>query len=261
MRLVEPKVFLVGETKSNPLGIQGYLTEIGVPDWTCDSPTDAEGLLEVYGRGCYRSFKPGLNPNVSKVREGNAQYLANIKQQRHGSVFEHVSANFIFLYVSRVFTHELVRHRVGTGISQESLRFVRLDNLDFWMPPDIADNPEAKAIFEEAITKGEEWQMQLASVLGLDDPSAGFSYKKRMTSAMRRIAPEGLATMVGWTANFRTLRHVIEQRTDPAAEDEIRLVFGKVAEIAIQRWPNAFGDYEVGYFRDLPRYSTFNSKI
>ena len=33
-----------------------------------------------------------------------------------------------------MFTHELVRHRVGTSISQESLRFVRLDDLPFWFP-------------------------------------------------------------------------------------------------------------------------------
>ena len=36
--------------------------------------------------------------------------------------------------VSRVATHELVRHRAGVAVSQESLRFVRLDDLPFWFP-------------------------------------------------------------------------------------------------------------------------------
>lgn len=259
MKAVSPTVFLVGETTPVLEGVHDYLREIGASEWTTDSPTGAEGLLELFGRGCYRSFSPGLNPNVSKVREGNKQYLSNIIEQRHGSVFEHASANFIFLYVSRVFTHELVRHRVGTAISQESLRFVRLDKIDFWIPPDIALNPEAKAIFEEAIAAGERWQRQLADVLGLE--GATFEYKKKMTSAMRRIAPEGLATMVGWSANFRTMRHVIESRTAPGAEYEIRYVFGVVAEMAMTRWPNAFGDYQVQIVDGLPWYYTQHPKI
>ncbi len=261
MKLVEPKVFKVGETVADYDGVKAYLAEIGAAGWRTDAPTDAEGLVEIFGRGCYRSFEPGLNLNVTKVRDGNKEYIANILKQGHGSVLEHSSVNFIFLYVSRVFTHELVRHRVGTAMSQESLRFVRLDDLNFWIPPDIRANPRALEIFEEAIASGERWQKELAVVLGLDEPGVDFHHKKKMTSAMRRIAPEGLATMIGWTGNFRTLRHVIEQRTDPGAEHEIRLVFGKVADIAAQRWPNVFGDYEVSIVDGLPWYQTPHGKV
>ncbi|MBV9282776.1 MAG: FAD-dependent thymidylate synthase, partial [Chloroflexi bacterium] len=45
----------------------------------------------------------------------NREYLANIVNQEHGSVLEHVVWNFIITGVSRSFTHELVRHRVGVG--------------------------------------------------------------------------------------------------------------------------------------------------
>lgn len=54
-----------------------------------------------------------------------------------GSVIEHHVTNWIFADVSRVFTHELVRHRVGTAFSQESLRYVRLNDLGLWLPPQI----------------------------------------------------------------------------------------------------------------------------
>jgi thymidylate synthase (FAD) len=261
MNPVEPKVFLVGETRAHSEGVRAYLERVGASTWVTDSPTDAEGLIEMYGRGCYRSFAPGLNPNVTKVREGNKTYLANIISQQHGSVFEHVVANFVFLHVSRVFTHELVRHRVGTAISQESLRYVRLDDLDFWMPPEIASNDKARAIFEEAVAASERWQSDLAEALELDGPNVPFDYKKQMTSAMRRIAPEGLATMIGWSANFRTLRHVIALRTSPHAEHEIRVVFAEVAEIAIKRWPNAFGDFTITLHNGIPWYQSPNPKI
>ena len=261
MRAVEPKVFAIGETVAITDGVKALLSEMGVPNWHTDSPTHAEGLIETYGRLCYRSFAPGLNPNVKRVREGNKDYLSNIINQLHGSVFEHTSVNFVFVGVSRVFTHELVRHRVGTAISQESLRFVRLTDLDFYIPEEIRANPKALEIFTEAIESGERWQRELAATLGLDNEGTAFEVKKRLTSVMRRIAPEGLATVIGWTANFRTLRHVIELRTDAAAEWEMRFVFGEVAKFVMARYPNAFGDFTAQPNEGLPHYTTLTGQI
>jgi thymidylate synthase (FAD) len=48
-----------------------------------------------------------------------------------------------------------------------------------------------------------------------------------------------------WTANIRALRHTIEMRTDPGAEEEIRLVFGKIGEIMRTEVPALFSDYVV----------------
>ena len=42
MRLVEPKVFLVGETRVVPAGLRAYLKHIGGPNWKSDAPTDPE---------------------------------------------------------------------------------------------------------------------------------------------------------------------------------------------------------------------------
>ncbi|MGH7207149.1 MAG: FAD-dependent thymidylate synthase, partial [Nitrospiraceae bacterium] len=131
--------------------------------------------------------------------------------------------------------------RAGTAISQESLRFVRLTEVGMWVPPEIRDNPEALAIFEEAVAKTEEAQQRLAEVLGIE--GRPFHEKKVLTSAMRRVAPDGVATTIIWTANARTLRWVIEARTEPGAEIEIRMVFGKVADIMKKEAPHLFGDF------------------
>jgi len=37
-----------------------------------------------------------------------------------------------------------------------------------------------------------------------------------------------VSTTIGWSCNVRALRHVIEMRTDPHAEEEIRVLFAKV---------------------------------
>lgn len=241
MRQVEPQVFLLARPAIDADGLAAYLQAVGASAWTTDAPSAAEQLIEVAGRACYRSFEPGLNPNVTKVREGSRAYLQNILSVKHGSVLEHANWTFAFFNVSRVLTHELVRHRAGTAISQESLRFVRLTEIPIWMPPEIRDNPKARALFEEAIARGEETQRQLAEVLQID--GRPFHEKKVLTSALRRIAPDGVATTLIWTANARTIRWVIESRTAPGAEVEIRSVFGKVAEIMIREAPYLFADF------------------
>lgn len=254
MHRVEPKVFLIGETRVVDDGLQAYLDHLGIPDWISDAPTDVEKIPEIMGRVCYRSFIAGMNKNVTKVREHNKAYLENIVNVGHGSVLEHSQVNFIFSDVSRVFTHELVRHRVGVGISQESLRFVRLDDLGLWLPTVITENSEAVEIFVNTYEQLEQLQLQLAKLYKLDDAGTPFDVKKIVTSAMRRIAPEGLATTIGWSANIRTLRWLLELRTAPSAEEEIRLVFGKVAAILIERYAHLFGDFQAVEANGLPHY-------
>lgn len=142
-------------------------------------------------------------------------------------------------------THELVRHRPGTAISQESMRFVRLADLPFWFPEWARDDDELMKHATEMLQWMEEFQRWMADHFGLDEEGVPFSEKKAKTSFMRRFAPEGVATGLVWTANVRTLRHTIEARTAPGAEEEIRLVFGKIAEVMRGECPALFGDYTV----------------
>ena len=242
VKRVEPQVFLLARPAMNEEGLAAYLRAVGASGWATDAPSAGEKLIEVAGRSCYRSFEPGLNPNVTKIREGSKTYLENILKVKHGSVIEHANWTFAFFNVSRVFTHEVVRHRAGTAISQESLRFVRLTEIGMWLPPEIRENPKALAIFEEVVETSEKAQQRLAEVLDIE--GRPFHEKKVLTSAMRRVAPDGLATTIIWTANARTLRWVIEARTEPGAEVEIRIVFGKVAEIMTREAPNLFGDFK-----------------
>jgi len=263
MNLTEPKVYLIGETRILEDELQLYLDEVGAPEWGTDAKSDSEKLVEVMGRLCYRSWKPGLNPNVTKVRRGNEGYLGHILEVGHGSVLEHSVLNFILADVSCVLTHELIRHRAGVAISQESLRFVRLTDLKSWAPTCFANHPKQDEVmkkFVEIVEYLEEKQKELGELFKLDSLKQ-FSQKKELTSAMRRLAPIGLATTIGWSANIRTLRHVIEMRTAPGAEEEIRLVFGMIAEKVKQRYPNVFQDYEVEMVDGLLWYKTKNRKV
>lgn len=261
MQLTEPKVFVLGQTTPDYSGVAAYLEHIGASDWRPNSTSGGELLIELYGRACYNSFNTELNPNITKVRTDSKEYIKNILEQGHGSVLEHTTVNFMFTDVSRVFTHELVRHRVGTAISQESLRYVRLDRIDAWPPTVIQENPEAMEIFVNTIEQLESLQIALAKVFELDKGGTSFHTKKEATSAMRRLAPIGLATNIGWTANLRTIRQVLEMRTHPAAEEEIRMVFAQVGELMLKKYPSVFQDYFVEKVNGHYHYRTKNSKV
>lgn len=280
MHRVEPQVFMVAENTINDTELHGYLEHIGAQGWTSKEGNrdgnvgrngsgqgDLREIIEVMGRSCYKSFGTELNPNITRVREDNPSYLKNIIDIGHGSVLEHGWVSFMICDTSRVVTHELVRHRAGTAISQESLRFLRLEDMGLWIPEAYVDDYYSEDIFKET---WEFLELQYARLIeraekieGKDFDSLPFSKKKYYTSAARRVAPIGVATNIGWSCNIRAARHIIEMRTDEHAEEEIRLVFSKIATILKNKYPALFEDYEVEDkgFDGNPAYTTSSRKV
>jgi len=259
MRETAPSIHLIARPALDADAVRAYLEDVGGGSWldrredeAGGEVNDAELLVEFCGRLCYRSWEPGLNPNVTRVRTDRHEYLGNLLASAHGSVLEHANYTFVFRNVSRVFTHELVRHRAGSAFSQESLRYVRLTDIGFRVPSALETVREQVV---ELVERLEEFQVSAAQALGLDDEGVPFAVKKEVTSALRRLAPIGLSTDIVWTANLRTLRHVIEMRTAAGAEEELRLVFDRVAQVMRAEAPSLFQDFE----RDpdgawVPRY-------
>lgn len=244
MRETSPQVFLIARPAVDEAGMRAYLESVGGESWlerrAAADAGSGERLVEFCGRVCYRSWEPGLNPNVTLVRTDQREYFANILRAQHGSVLEHANYSFALRNVSRVFTHELVRHRAGSAFSQESLRFVRLTDIGFRVP--LALEPVREQVIS-LVEQLEEFQVSAAEALGVDDEGVPFAVKKEITSALRRLAPIGLSTDIIWTANVRTLRHVIEMRTASGAEEELRLVFDVIARMMVAEAPHLFQDF------------------
>src|SRR5580692_1356514 len=247
MHETSPQVFLIARPSLDLDGMRNYLLDVGGESWLQrrleeveDGANGGELIVEFAGRACYRSWEPGLNPNVTRVRADQREYFANILRSAHGSVLEHANYSFIIRNCSRVFTHELVRHRAGSAFSQESLRYVRLTDIGFRVPPALEPVREQVLSIVEQL---EEFQVQAAEKLGIDEEGVPFHVKKEVTSALRRLAPIGLSTDILWTANARTLRHVIEMRTSDGAEEELRLVFDTIAQIMLAEAPGLFQDF------------------
>ena len=240
----QPKVYCVAKTEIDDSKLEQFISDIG-QNWSSNTENSADELIEVAGRLCYRSWAPydgtsGTNQNVTRIRTDNSEYIRNIIKSNHGSVLEHANISMIFQDVSRVFTHELVRHRAGMAYSQESLRYVRLDQLKFWLPQEIKENEELTNLYIETIEYLEGVQKRLNQIVNLEGKD--FSEKKKWTSRFRRLAPIGLATSILVTGNLRAWRHIINMRGGDGAEEEIKLVMDQVVPILKDFAPAVFSD-------------------
>lgn len=243
MEKTQPRVVKIGETRIDRAGVVEMLRTLGVsPEGAKrfeEAPDNGETLIELAGRICYESFEVGLNPNVTRIRLDPHDYFENLLRKGDGSVSEHAMVSFVLIGVSRILTHELVRHRVGIAVSQESLRYVRPKELKFWIPDELSE--EQRNAMRSAVEQLENSYRELEGTIPWN--KMNMESKKRLTSAFRRILPDGLATNVIWSANHRTLRWVIEMRTDPAAEVEIRMVFDQIAQICKRDYKHIYQDF------------------
>lgn len=242
-KFVQPKAFLIAETKVDYAAMDHALLHLGVDGWASDGETDADVLTEFAGKSCYMSFDKNLNLNLTKVggRPNSAYIQDGIIGNKHGSVLEHSTVTFFLTNVSRVVTHELVRHRAGTAFSQTSGRYVRMDEVDMYLPVELMSIPGAAGVFGRAVHDMEENLAELVRISGIEEMK-DFGLKKRLTSAFRRLIGNGQANHLVMTANHRAWRHIIEMRTSVHAEEEIRVIMGDVAQQLKAKFPTIYGD-------------------
>jgi len=282
MRQVEIKIFNIGRTTIDREEVQRWLDHIGADQYdlpTEDTISNPALLIALAAKRCYMSFQPGLNRNVTKVRQDLSEYLDNILKSGHGSVLEHSVYTFAMEGISRVFTAEMNRHRAGWAISEGSLRYIRFSvdrdadgnkvpdtGIPWWCPPSLREAPDDSPdivqckrrswhLFAKAFTQQEEIYEELLDIWNIDEEAKKFSEKKKLTSLFRRIVGLGVATGGVWSGNIRALRHVITMRAAPEAEEEIAVVFSQIAKRMRQYEPYLFADFEEtseGYFR--PKY-------
>lgn len=244
---MKPKVHHIGQTAIDWQAVEDYLSSKGCDDFSneiCYSlSSDIELLCTIFAKLCYNSFRPGDNPNVTKTRSIEDNFI-HILESGHHSIFEHVAFNFIVTDCSRVFTHEMVRHRIGVAYSQTSGRYCNLsEGFDIVSDGSLEQelgHEEVYSVKQFLEEKYKEW----ASRLGLTERP--FNEKKKLTSALRRwLVPTGVANELGMSLNLRELRHVIQMRTSRHAEWEIRCVFNQVYNLLAKKHHLIFHDANI----------------
>lgn len=157
------------------------------------------------------------------------QLIKRVTGYGHASVIEHASFTFSIEDVSRVMTHQLVRHRIAS-YTQQSQRYVKYDTLEKYVTPQsIGGNSEAKKTFDETLEKISETYQKLLN-MGISKEDARF------------ILPNAAKTNIIVTMNARELRHFFNLRCCARAQWEIREVAVDMLRQAKKAAPVLFED-------------------
>ncbi len=165
---------------------------------------NADAICAAAGNSCYSD-----RPSAEIVEGIDAEKtLSRIVGMGHHSVIEHAVFTFSVEGVSRALTHQLVRHRMAS-YSQQSQRYVSLDDPTFVTPHTVEGNAEAKAIYDgmmESIWKA----YRDLEAMGIPAEDA------------RYLLPNGCTTNITITMNARELLHFFSLRCCNRAQWEIR---------------------------------------
>ena len=115
------------------------------------------------GKLCYSAV--GVDEITQKLTEEEiARYVNMLASIGHESPLEHVSFTFAIEGISRACTHQIVRHRIAS-YSQQSQRYVKLEQFEYIIPPAIESNSEAKRIFIETMERDQKAYDELVDLL------------------------------------------------------------------------------------------------
>jgi len=137
------------------------------------------------------------------------EFIEKLLDLGHESPLEHVTFTFGIEGISRVTSHQLVRHRVGASYSQKSQRYVSEDQFDYIVPHTIKKNKNLESYYE-AIMKEINSAYKLMIDQGIPPEDA------------RYLLPNATETKMIVTFNARSLYHFFKLRCCNRAQWEIR---------------------------------------
>lgn len=138
-----------------------------------------------------------------------------------GSSWEFVDYTFLIEGVTRAFTHQLVRHRVGTSFAQQTLRVVDASAFDY-LSEDTCKNNK---LYHETMAIIRHNYDQLVHEQGANIQDA------------RGILPTNIKTSIMFKANLRSLADIISARLCLRVQGEFQAAAKYMKNLVLQVHP------------------------
>ena len=189
---------------------------------------DPEGIVARATKLCYSPL--GIEELERVLEDGDrTRLLKKVISLGHHSVLEHASFTFGIEGVSRVMTHQLVRHRLAS-YSQQSQRYVEhTASLPCVVPGTVAGDP----VLAEKYTR----HCRQAFLLYREMCDAGVPAEDA-----RYLLPAAAETKIVVTMNGRELRHFFRLRCCERSQWEIRQVAERMLGLVRGLGPAIFAD-------------------
>ncbi len=176
---------------------------------------EPDKVVTMAAKLCYS--KIGVEEMSQKITEQEVEkFLTMLTSMGHESPIEHTTFTFAIEGISRACSHQLVRHRIAS-YSQQSQRYVKLEQFEYIIPKSISSNSVAKDEFIKAMKQSQESYDNLVTLL----MSSGRTEKQAIEDA-RYVFPNACETKIVVTMNARTLYNFFTHRCCSRAQEEIR---------------------------------------
>ncbi|MEM3713136.1 MAG: FAD-dependent thymidylate synthase [Thermoproteota archaeon] len=195
--------------------------------------SNPELIVAVAARASFKSETPtqileklAKPENAEKIKKAILELL----KHNHLSPIEHASFTFIVEGVSRVCTHQLVRHRIAS-YTQQSQRFVKVDTSseDWFIIPKSLKKGELEEEFKKKMRTLASWYEEFSNK-GVEKEDARF------------ILPQATKTNIIITMNARELLHFFNLRLCARAQWELREVAMEMLKLVKKVAPTIFKD-------------------
>lgn len=186
---------------------------------------DPEKICAAAALSCYSNKNSGkLIKSLTKKKI--KRIIDEIIEKNHLSVIEHATFTFNIGNVSRVLTHQLVRHRIAS-YSQQSQRYIELLKPNYIVPDKIMNDKEALIIYNEFMTFAwKTYNNLIKNNIPIEDA--------------RYVLPNAATTNITITMNARELLHFFKLRCCMRSQWEIRKMALKMLAEVKKVAPNIF---------------------
>ena len=190
-----------------------------------------EKVISMAAKLCYSSVGvEGIEENLTE--ESVDKFLNMLINIGHESPLEHVSFTFAVEGISRACSHQIVRHRIAS-YSQQSQRYVKLNQFEYIIPQEINEIEEARELFIDSMNKDQEVYDKLVDILfekhynnlikfGKNEKEAKREAEKKAIEDARYVFPNACETKMVFTMNTRSLYNFLNHRCCERAQWEIR---------------------------------------
>lgn len=190
-----------------------------------------EKVIAMAAKLCYSPV--GVDEIEENLSDESVEKFLNVLiNMGHESPLEHVTFTFGIEGISRSCSHQIVRHRIAS-FSQQSQRYVKLDQFEYIIPPQIAKIEEAKKIFIQSMKKDQEDYDKLVDILfeknykklieeGKNEKEAKSQGEKIAIEDARYVFSNACETKMVFTINTRSLYNFFDHRCCERAQWEIR---------------------------------------
>jgi len=191
------------------------------------SPSNPIDILYIAGRICKnKSLDDVLDEINNKTEKEKEEFVKKLIKLGHESILEHIYYTFVVEDISRIATHQLVRHRMASYSQFSHRKFDQ--EVTFIVPGSIETKMNEDEKFNDLLTRFlNQSYVMYASLIDMGVPPED----------ARFVLPNGLSSTIMFTMNGREIRHFLKLRLSKGAQWEIRNLANEVFDIVEDNCP------------------------